>query len=82
MHCAYIRILCQQKVETEGDGGKAHVVLDCRNAFVGTEVGQSLLSENDHGSGSGLLLSCSLGITRVAKLSPNFTLCQYVDIRL
>ena len=80
MHCAYIQILCQQKVGTEGDGGKAHVVLDCRKAFVGTEVGQSLLSENDHGSGSGLLLSCSLGITRVAKLSPNFTLCQYVDI--
>ena len=80
MHCAYIRILCQQKVGTEGDGSKAHVVLDCRKALVGTGVGQSLLSENDHGSGSGLLLSCSLGIRRVAKLSPNFTLCQYVDI--
>ena len=75
-----MQVLCQQKVGTEGHGGKAHVVLDCRKALVGTEVGQSLLSENDHGRGSGLLLSCSHNVTRVAKLSPSFTLCQYVDI--
>ena len=75
-----MQILCQQKVGTEGHGGKAHVVLDCRKGLVGTEVGQSLLSENDHGSGSSLLLSCSHSVTRVAKLSPNFISCQYVDI--
>ena len=75
-----MQILCQQKVGTEEDGGKAHVVLGCRKALVGTGVCQSLLSENDHGSGSGLLLSCILSVTRVAKVSPNFTLCQYVDI--
>lgn len=70
--CAYVQILCQQKVGTEEDRGKAHVVLDCRKALVG--------SISHHGSGSGSLLSCSLGVTRVAKLSPNFTLCQFVDI--
>ena len=59
MHCAYVLILYQQKVGTKGDrastGCKAHDVFEFIRALVGTGVGQSLFSEDYHGSVNGSL---------------------------